>query len=140
MLFRHAPPIIEGSTPPSVEAGSDLSIQLSITDLDGLGDVSCTLDVIDDNNSAVWQKEFRPIESQDADGFNQMRWPVPRNLNESTDYLHVDVRCEDSDGRPELGLPVKTSQSNHMFAESIATPLLWTRSQLLLNHLPCPGS
>ena len=98
MLFRHAPPIIEGSTPLSVEAGSDLSIQLSITDLDGLGDVSCALDVFDDNNSVVWQKDFRPIESQDADGFNQMRWPVPRNLNESTDYLHVDVRCEDSDG------------------------------------------
>ena len=98
MLFRHAPPVIEGSTPLSVEAGSDLSIQLSITDLDGLGDVSCTLDVLDDNNSAVWQKDFRPIESQDAVGFNQMRWPVPRNLNKSTDYLHVDVRCEDSDG------------------------------------------
>ena len=98
MLFRHAPPVIEGSAPLSVEAGSDLSIQLSITDLDGLGDVSCTLDIFDDNNSVVWEKDFRPIESQDADGFNQMRWPVPRNLNESTDYLHVDVRCEDSDG------------------------------------------
>ncbi|MGB1365497.1 MAG: TIGR03790 family protein [Candidatus Poseidoniaceae archaeon] len=98
MLFRHAPPVIEGSTPESVEAGSDLSFQLAITDLDGLGDVSCSLDVLDENNTAVWVKDFRPIESQDAEGFNQMRWPVPRNLNESTDFLRIHVGCEDSDG------------------------------------------
>ena len=98
MLFRHAPPIIDGFIPESVEAGSDLSFQLAITDLDGLGDVSCSLDVLDENNTAVWEKDFRPIESQDADGFNQMQWPVPRNLNESTDFLHIHVDCEDSDG------------------------------------------
>ena len=98
MLFRHAPPIINGTTPLSVEAGNDLSFRLSITDLDGLDDVSCSLLVLDDNNSAVWAKEFRPIETLDAEGFNQMRWPVPRNLNETTDELRIDVGCEDSDG------------------------------------------
>lgn len=98
MLFRHAPPIINGTVPTSVEAGSDLSFQLSITDLDGLGDVSCAADIIDDNNSAIWQKDFRPIETLDADGFNQLRWPIPRNLNESTDSLRIHVACEDSDG------------------------------------------
>ncbi|MAR46639.1 MAG: hypothetical protein CMA41_02400 [Euryarchaeota archaeon] len=98
MLFRHAPPIINGTVPESVEAGSDLSFQLSITDLDGLGDVSCAADIIDDNNSAIWQKDFRPIETLDADGFNQLRWPIPRNLNESTDSLRIHVACEDSDG------------------------------------------
>ncbi|CAI8367842.1 MAG: Uncharacterised protein [Euryarchaeota archaeon UBA443] len=98
MLFRHAPPIINGTVPESVEAGSDLSFQLSITDLDGLGDVLCAADIIDDNNSAIWQKDFRPIETLDADGFNQLRWPIPRNLNESTDSLRIHVACEDSDG------------------------------------------
>ena len=98
MLFRHAPPIINGTVPESVEAGSDLSFQLSITDLDGLGDVSCAANIIDDNNSAIWQKDFRPIETLDADGFNQLRWPIPRNLNESTDSLRIHVACEDSDG------------------------------------------
>ncbi|MDP6865651.1 MAG: hypothetical protein QGG62_01810, partial [Candidatus Poseidoniaceae archaeon] len=98
MLFRNAPPIINGTVPTSVEAGSDLSFQLSITDLDGLGDVSCAADIIDDNNSAIWQKDFRPIETLDADGFNQLRWPIPRNLNESTDSLRIHVACEDSDG------------------------------------------
>jgi hypothetical protein len=29
---------------------------------------------------------------------NQLRWPVPRNLNESTDSLNVTVVCDDSDG------------------------------------------
>ncbi|MGB0329858.1 MAG: hypothetical protein ACPGCU_04480, partial [Candidatus Poseidoniaceae archaeon] len=51
-----------------------------------------------DNSSSVWTKEFRPIETLDADGFNQMRWPVPRNLNETTDQLRIEVGCEDSDG------------------------------------------
>ncbi len=98
MLFRHAPPVINGTTPQYVEAGSDLSFQLSVTDLDGLDDVMCSLSVLDDNNSAVWAKEFRPIETLDADGLNQMRWPVPRNLNETTNALRIDVGCEDSDG------------------------------------------
>ena len=61
MLFRHAPPIINGTTPRSVEAGSDLSFQLSITELVGFDDVSCSLSLLDDKNSAVWAKEFRPI-------------------------------------------------------------------------------
>jgi hypothetical protein len=98
MLFRHAPPNINATTPQSVEAGSDLSFQISITDLDGLDDVSCSLSVLDDNSSAVWAKEFRPMETLDANGFNQMRWPVPRNLNETTDQLRIEVGCEDSDG------------------------------------------
>ena len=98
MLFRHAPPIIDGTVPASVEAGSDLSFELTITDLDGLNDVSCNLDILDDNNSIVWNKEFRPMDTQDADGLNQIRWPVPRNLNESTSTLLVHVACEDSDG------------------------------------------
>ena len=98
MLFRHAPPVINGTTPSAVAAGSDLSFQLSITDLDGLDDVTCSLTVLDDNNSAVWAKQFRPIETLDVEGFNQMRWPVPRNLNETTDALRIDVGCEDSDG------------------------------------------
>lgn len=38
------------------------------------------------------------MDTQDADGLNQIRWPVPRNLNESTSTLLVHVACEDSDG------------------------------------------
>ena len=98
MLFRHAPPIVNGTAPGMVEAGGDLSFQVSITDLDGLDDVSCLLDVLDDNNTAVWQKDLRPIEAQDANGFNQLLWPVPRNLNASTDTLRIHIACEDSDG------------------------------------------
>ena len=98
MLFRHAPPIINGTVPSTIEAGSDLKIELSITDLDGLGDVSCSVNLTDDSNTSVWLKEFRPIESQDSDGMNQLRWPVPRNQNESTDFLNVTVSCDDSDG------------------------------------------
>ena len=98
MLFRHAPPIINGTVPAMVEAGSDLEIELSITDLDGLGDVSCTANLTDDSDTGVWLKEFRPIESQNGEGMNQLRWPVPRNLNESTDSLNVTVVCDDSDG------------------------------------------
>ena len=98
MLFRHAPPIINGTVPSTIEAGSDLKIELSISDLDGLGDVSCSVNLTDDSNTSVWLKEFRPIESQDSDGMNQLRWPVPRNQNESTDFLNVTVSCDDSDG------------------------------------------
>ena len=98
MLFRHAPPIINGTVPTTVEAGSDLEIELSITDLDGLGDVSCTVNLTDDSDTGVWLKEFRPIESQNGEGMNQVRWPVPRNLNESTNSLNVTVSCDDSDG------------------------------------------
>ena len=98
MLFRHAPPIINGTVPAMVEAGSDLEIELSITDLDGLGDVSCTVNLTDDSDTGVWLKEFRPIESQNEEGMNLLRWPVPRNLNESTDSLNVTVLCDDSDG------------------------------------------
>ena len=98
MLFRHAPPIINGTVEPSVEAGSDLSFQVAVTDLDGLDDVSCAVSVLDDLNNSVWEKEFLPTETQDSDGFNQLRWPTPRNLNESTNSLRVYVQCEDSDG------------------------------------------
>ena len=58
----------------------------------------CSLVALDDNNSAVWAKDFRPIETLDAEGLNQMRWPVPRNLNETTDTLRLEVDCMDSDG------------------------------------------
>jgi hypothetical protein len=113
MLFRHAPPIINGSIPTMVEAGSDLTFQITITDLDGLSDVSCIADATDDNNSIVWQKEFRPFDLQDSDGQTQLRWPVPRNLNESTDALRVAVNCEDSDGEtgswaPEENISVES--------------------------------
>ena len=68
MLFRHAPPVINGTIPTTVEAGSDLTFQLTISDLDGLGDVSCATNVSDDNNSIVWQKDFQPFVLQDSDG------------------------------------------------------------------------
>ena len=58
MLFRHAPPIINGTVEPSVEAGSDLSFQVAVTDLDGLDDVSCAVSVLDDLNNSVWEKNF----------------------------------------------------------------------------------
>ena len=107
MLFRHAPPIINGTIPIMVEAGSDLTFQLTITDLDGLSDVSCNANASDDNNSIVWQNEFRPFDLLDSDGQNQLRWPVPRNLNESTDYLRIVVSCEDSDGETGIWAPVE---------------------------------
>ena len=101
MLFRHAPPVINGTVAPSVEAGSDLTLQFAVTDLDGLDDVSCSVYVLDDSEDTIWEKNFRPLDSQDVDGFNQLRWPTPRNLNESTDALDVYTLCEDSDG--EIG-------------------------------------
>ncbi len=107
MLFRHAPPVINGTIPTMVEAGSDLTFQLTITDLDGLGDVSCATNVSDDNNSIVWQKDFQPFVLQDSDGQVQLRWPVPRNLNESTDALQVVVNCEDSDGETGSWTPAE---------------------------------
>ena len=107
MLFRHAPPVINGTIPTTVEAGSDLTLQLTITDLDGLGDVSCATNVSDDNNSIVWQKDFQPFTLQDSDGQIQLRWPVPRNLNESTDALQIVVNCEDSDGETGSWMPAE---------------------------------
>ena len=83
MVFRHAPPIVNGTVPTLVEAGSDLLVQLTITDLDGLEDVLCAVEVVIDNNSAVWEKALLPIESQDAFGLIQLQWPLPRNLNET---------------------------------------------------------
>ena len=98
MLFRHAPPIVNGSVPSVVEAGTDLMIELSITDLDGLEDVSCNLNLTGENNTKIWEKAFLPIETQNDEGKNQVLWPIPRNLNETTDSLYVSVVCDDSDG------------------------------------------
>ena len=109
MVFRHAPPIVNGTVPTLVEAGSDLLFQLTITDLDGLEDVLCAVEVVSDNNSVLWEKALLPVESQDAFGLIQLQWPLPRNLNETTEFLRVHVDCEDSDG--ETGTWASTNVS-----------------------------
>ena len=98
MLFRHAPPILNGTAPQSVQAGTDLVFQVEVTDLDGLGDVECGAFVYSGNASTdLWNRSFNPIQTQDENGMSTLRWPLPRNLNESTDSIRIDVNCSDSD-------------------------------------------
>ena len=98
MLFRHAPPVLNGTAPQSVQAGSDLSFQVEVTDLDGLTDVQCVAYVYSDNASTdLWNRSFNPIQTQDENGISTLRWPLPRNINESTDSIEIQVNCSDSD-------------------------------------------
>ena len=98
MLFRHAPPILNGTAPQSVQAGTDLLFQVGVTDLDGLDDVQCVAYVYPENDSSdLWNRTFAPIQTQDTNGETALRWPLPRNLNESTDSISIDVNCSDSD-------------------------------------------
>ena len=98
MLFRHAPPVINGSVPATVEAGTDLVFELAVTDLDGLDDVSCTVTASGDDGETLWEKAFNPIVSQDFQGASKMLWPLPRTLNETTESLSIQAQCDDSDG------------------------------------------
>tara|TARA_B100000768_G_scaffold148836_1_gene142914 strand:- start:260 stop:1315 length:1056 start_codon:yes stop_codon:yes gene_type:complete len=98
MLFRHAPPILNGTAPQSVQAGTDLVFQVEVTDLDGLNDVQCSASVYSENASTdLWNRSFNPIQTQDENGVNTLRWPLPRNLNESTDSIRIEVNCSDLD-------------------------------------------
>ena len=98
MLFRHAPPVLNGTAPQAVQAGSDLVFQIEVTDLDGLNDVQCLAAVYSENDSTnLWNRSFNPIQTQDEARINTLRWPLPRNLNESTDSIRIDVNCSDSD-------------------------------------------
>ena len=98
MLFRHAPPILNGTAPQSVQAGTDLVFQVEVTDLDGLNDVQCSASVYSENASTdLWNRSFNPIQTQDENGMNTLRWPLPRNLNESTDSIRIEVNCSDLD-------------------------------------------
>ena len=114
MLFRHAPPILNGTAPQSVQAGTDLLFQVGVTDLDGLDDVQCVAYVYPENDSSdLWNRTFAPIQTQDTNGETALRWPLPRNLNESTDSISIDVNCSDSDNEygpvsyTHLTLPTK---------------------------------
>jgi hypothetical protein len=98
MLFRHAPPILNGTAPQSVQAGTDLVFQVEVTDLDGLNDVQCSASVYSENATTdLWNRSFNPIQTQDENGMTTLRWPLPRNINESTDSIRIDVNCTDSD-------------------------------------------
>ena len=98
MLFRHAPPIVNGTAPQSVQAGNDLIFQVEVTDLDGLNDVECSASVYSGNTSTdLWNRTFNPIQTQNENGISTLRWPLPRNLNESADSIRIDVHCSDSD-------------------------------------------
>ena len=98
MLFRHAPPIVNGTAPQSVQAGNDLIFQVEVTDLDGLNDVECSASVYSENASTdLWNRTFNPIQTQNENGISTLRWPLPRNLNESADSIRIDVHCSDSD-------------------------------------------
>ena len=98
MLFRHAPPIVNGTAPQSVQAGTDLIFQVEVTDLDGLNDVECSASVYSGNASTdLWNRTFNPIQTQNENGISTLRWPLPRNLNESADSIRIDVHCSDSD-------------------------------------------
>ena len=98
MLFRHAPPVLNGTAPQSVQAGTDLSFQVEVTDLDGLTDVQCVAYVYLENASTdLWNRSFNPIQTQDENGISTLRWPLPRNINESADSLRIHVNCSDSD-------------------------------------------
>ena len=98
MLFRHAPPILNGTAPQSVQAGTDLLFQVEVTDLDGLSDVVCVAYVYPETSSIdLWNRTFTPIQTQDENGKTTLRWPLPRNLNESADSISIDVNCSDSD-------------------------------------------
>ncbi|MCH1442682.1 MAG: hypothetical protein L7U53_02310, partial [Candidatus Poseidoniaceae archaeon] len=98
MLFRHAPPIVNGTAPQSIQAGTDLVFQVEVTDLDGLNDVECSASVYSGNASTdLWNRTFNPIQTQNENGISTLQWPLPRNLNESADSIRIDVHCSDSD-------------------------------------------
>jgi hypothetical protein len=147
MLFRHAPPILNGTAPQSVQAGTDLVFQVEVTDLDGLNDVQCSAYVYSENTTTdLWNRSFNPIQTQDENGMTMLRWPLPRNINESTDSITIDVNCTDSDneyGQWESSTPIliepyvcvvncNASAVDDRSTQSEGSPSLWIYIVLLI--------
>ena len=147
MLFRHAPPILNGTAPQSVQAGTDLVFQVEVTDLDGLNDVQCSAYVYSENTTTdLWNRSFNPIQTQDENGRTMLRWPLPRNINESTDSITIDVNCTDSDneyGQWESSTPIliepyvcvvncNASAVDDRSTQSEGSPSLWIYIVLLI--------
>jgi len=147
MLFRHAPPILNGTAPQSVQAGTDLVFQVEVTDLDGLNDVQCSAYVYSENTTTdLWNRSFNPIQTQDENGMTMLRWPLPRNINESTDSITIDVNCTDSDneyGQWESSTPIliesyvcvvncNASTVDDRSTQSEGSPSLWIYIVLLI--------
>ena len=93
MLFQHAPTYIENVETSSVEPLEDLYLNATITDLDGLHQVTCSFQLYD--QSGVLLTQSVKTAGEDTQFSNVLTWqyPVPGALANST--LAANITCVD---------------------------------------------
>jgi len=93
LLFQHAPTVLEPLNISEAIPESDLRIALDVSDDDGLGNVICSLAVMDNNGTRLMQSSQAVGEDHQFSTTVRWMYPLPRALANQT--LAVNVTCVD---------------------------------------------
>ena len=93
LLFQHAPTLLEPLNISEAIPESDLRITLDVSDDDGLGNVICSLAVMDNNGTRLMQSSQAVGEAHQFSSTVRWMYPLPRALANQT--LAVNVTCVD---------------------------------------------